>query len=178
MTGASELSRNGIVAESLVAVAFALQLVVAIGILLGSAYATFAGVTLLGLPDLSVYGAIIGLATLCLLAVAYVTSYAPTRLGDYRVAVTPTLALGIIFCVLGVTILIGVLYLLSYGRLQDALRESGELSRDDLDFPTAAGSSPQPREDGLVPCVHCSTPIRPTDIICRKCGQSRWAAGA
>jgi len=158
VTGGTVPSRDGIVAESLVTVAFAVQIVLTLGTLVVSAYLAYFGVTVFGSPNIATYAGALGVISLILLAVAYYRSYGPTREGNYLDAATPTLILGIIFCLLLVTLLIGVLYLFAYSRLADANAENQETP------------------ESLTRCLHCSAPLRPTDIICGRCGKSRWAA--
>jgi len=114
-----------------VTVAFALQLAESV-ILLGLAI----GLTALGISDsqsggtasvtgseLATFSAVVGVLTAVLLVVAYFFSYARMRDGEYEDARTPTLALGIIFVLLVVTLPIGILYLMAYARLSTAERQ-------------------------------------------------------
>lgn len=122
---------HGIVAESIITVAFALQLLTSVVLILTSAFLASASLegTAPALSTLRWFGPIgiaIGIGTGILLIVAYQWSYAPARRGYYFRARAPTLALGLLFVVLVFTALIGVLYLFAYGRLRDAEPDPNE----------------------------------------------------
>lgn len=111
---------DGVVAESVLAVTFALQLAYSVVLILISAFLTTASFVSLGLSELVPYGLAIGIGTGLLLIFAYFWSYAPARNGYYLRARTPTLVLGIIFVLLIFTVVLGVLYIFAYRRLRDA----------------------------------------------------------
>ncbi len=123
---------HGIVAESLITVAFALQLLTSVILILSAAVITSASLEATA-PALSTLrwfvpiGIAIGIGTGLLLIVAYKWSYVPARRGYYLRARTPTLALGVLFVVLIFTVVIGVLYLFAYGRLRDAEPDPDEV---------------------------------------------------
>ena len=110
-------------AETLVLIALLLQLVAAValvgGILFLFGWAAFHPFAYMGVA-LTVAGVIGGLAVVFIYC-AYTYSYQRIRQGDYAGAETPTLVLGILSIFLG--LIPGILYLIGYSKLEDAIRE-------------------------------------------------------
>jgi hypothetical protein len=114
---------SGATAETLVLVALVLQVIGAV--LLGAGlFFFFAFVASLPMPFfalVTLIPAAVGSVTVLFLFVAYEYSYRRIQAGDYRGAQTPTLVIGILSLFLGV--LPGILYLIGYAKLGDAVRE-------------------------------------------------------
>lgn len=169
---------DGIVAESILSIAFALQLVVAVILLfLAVVFGALAtGAASSGVSGLSGVGTAfevlwlaLGAITAVLLAVAYFLSYAPARRGDYVRARTATLVLGIVFVVLLVTAVIGVLYILAYGRLSDAVAGASALGA--VPSEPAPAARPPGRYDRMVwvRCTNCGLPVEWPARVCPRC---------
>lgn len=110
-------------AETLVLVALILQVIgaaIVVGILAyvlaRAAYHPFAFAWLIGVVAL-----IIGAVAVVFLYLAYEYSYKRIQAGDYSGAQGPTLVIGILSIFLG--LIPGILYLIGYAKLGDALRE-------------------------------------------------------
>lgn len=169
----SEVDRgaaHGIVAESLIGVAFGLQLAAAIVLLATAIIAiplnisfslSTTGRLSLDAAEVAALAGVSGAITTLLLFAAYAYVYAPAREGDYASAQTPALVLGIVF--LFVAFPLGILYILAYGRLSDASY---------LSVPAGLAAEfvgPKVTTD--------STALPPVWAKCANCGESiRWPA--
>lgn len=177
-------SAHGVVAESVLTVAFALQLVAAVVLIISSVILVLGALAgaILGLGAFAVFGIVglvIGVLTALLLAVAYYRSYAPARRGEYAQARSATLFLGIVFLVLIVTAVIGVLYILAYGRLSDTTLQTGGDAAPASAAGSAAGSArfsaaPTNREgtyphQSWVRCLNCGLPVVWPAQTCPRC---------
>jgi hypothetical protein len=110
-------------AETLVLIALILQVIGAVlligGILFLFGWAAFHPFPFAGLVAL--VAGVIGGAAILFLYFAYTRSYLRIQQGDYAGAQTPTLVIGILSIFLG--LIPGVLYLVGYSKLSDAIRE-------------------------------------------------------
>jgi hypothetical protein len=178
MLGSYSPTRSAAVAESLVTVAFAIQLTSGVALLLAAGVSAYevqlisgAGGSISGAGGFEALFVVIGVITLILLVVAYAYCYAPTRDGNFDAAVAPSLILGIIFVVLLVTVLIGVLYLFAHSRLDTAstelhLREESRTNQgSESEYPPTVAAQVQ-----WTKCPHCLLPVQATDTECRRCG--------
>ncbi len=169
---------HGIVAESLIGVAFGLQLAVAIVLIVGAILVVPLGLSIststtgglsLGSAELAALAGVEGFVTALVLVLGYVYCYSPAREGDYGTAQTPALVLGILFVVLVVTLPIGILYLLAYGRLSDAsyLSVPAGLAAEFVGpkVTTDPSSLPPP----WAKCANCGELIRWPAPMCPRC---------
>jgi len=173
MFASPRVTRNGAVAESLLTVAFVLQLISAIVILLvtvgvGLGAALLSSSSVFGFSFRGAgfveFGLVIGVLSLVLLIVAYAKSYLPARRADYQDAQIATLILGILFVVLVVTVVIGVLYLFAYTRLSDAVSEAQQAPDG-----SGAPSTLDPTQR-WIRCVQCGEHVHWPWSTCPKCG--------
>jgi hypothetical protein len=97
----------------------------------------------------------------------YAFSYRRTLEGDYEGARTPTLVFGIL-SLLGLGVISGVLYIVAYTKLGDALQETAPLA--------PAWGPPAPPWNGPGPlvrtkfCPSCGTPSPAASRFCASCG--------
>jgi hypothetical protein len=142
-------------AETLVLVALILQVIGAVvligAILLLFGYAAFHPFAFAWLVVL--IAAMVGGVALLFLYFAYEYSYRRIQYGDYAGAQAPTLVIGILSLFLG--IIPGILYLVGYVKLSDAIREQQMP-------PVTYGPAP-----GFAPSVAPAVP----QIACRGCGR-------
>ena len=111
---------------------------------------------------------VIGGVTITFLYLAYELSYRRIESGDYRGAESPTLALGIISLFFG--ILPGILYIVAYVKIGDAIREQRSVS---VPYPTpypSAAPTPAPAY-AQVACRGCGRVyVAGQYVFCPGCG--------
>jgi hypothetical protein len=111
------------------------------------------------------FAAVLGLIWLLLV---YFFSYRPTSEGEYERARTPTIVFAIL-SLLTLSLISGILYLIAYIKLGDAVREAT--------YVPAGGPYPPP--PGGVPYMPPPTAVAaPGMQVCLKCGTVRQGAGA
>ena len=100
------------------------------------------------------------------MALVWAYSYERTRKGDYAGARAPTLVFGVL-SLLSLALIPGILFLVAYAKLGDAVGE-----RRELDLVTA-GSRPArgPASAGRRNCPHCGFVDPPAHLPCPGCGQ-------
>jgi hypothetical protein len=160
-------------AETLVLVALILQVLAAV--FLGVGLLWLVGLTIF-LPFPFAWVAVIVLGSVVLVAglflyLAYEFSYQRIRRGDYQAAQSPTLILGIISLFFG--ILPGVLYLVGYAKLGDAVREQQGFTWGGYPAPGyAAPAYPVPPPLSSIACTRCGR-VWPMGqfAYCPSCGQ-------
>jgi hypothetical protein len=150
-------------AETLVLIALILQVIGGVLLIGGilflfgwAAYHPFAFAWLVVLV-----AGIVGGAAILFLYLAYTLSYQRIQRGDYAGAQTPTLVIGILSIFLG--LIPGILYLVGYSKLSDAIREQQ---------PTAWYPAPGGPQYSLTACRGCGR-VYPTGQFqfCPNCGQ-------
>jgi len=103
-------------------------------------------------------------------ALVWIYSYDRIREGDYEGARTPTLVFAIL-ALITLGIIPGVLWLIAYVKLGDALREATAYTpawaAPNPAPPLSPAPSPTP---GGVFCSHCGRPNPPTGLFCQGCG--------
>jgi hypothetical protein len=115
-------------AKTLLLIAFVLQLLLSLLYIVLGLLGIVAGSLFLFIGSLGVaillLSAVLTIAPIVMLYVAYRYAYVPTRDGEFDAARVPTLLLGVLGIFLGVVI-VGVLYLLAYWQIGKAQAESG-----------------------------------------------------
>lgn len=158
-------------AETLVLVALILQL-------FGAAFVLIAGAALIGVSlwapfawswAITALVLVIGGGAVAFLYLAYETSYVRIRRGDYVAAEAPTLVIGIISLAFG--ILPGILYLIGYAKIGDAIRESRAV-------PMGYPGYYAPGAVQYAPPVPPPPAGPPTVMACRSCGRTYYAGQA
>jgi hypothetical protein len=162
----------------------------------------FQGITVLVLLGVGLYllivpflgGIVLFLAFLALiwLILVYVFSYARSRDGDYEGARTPTLVFGILSLISG-GIVSGILYIIAYVKLGDAIDEEETRKASPPSSPVPSTYSPStrssyppattvplppatfpstssPSSSGSNFCSNCGRPTAPQARFCRNCG--------
>lgn len=126
------------------------------------------GIFLLIVPLLG--GLLFGLALIGLLwtFLVYLFSYQRVREGDYEGARTPTLVFAIL-SLITIALIPGILFLIAYVKLGDAIREEPGVA-------TAWGVAPtvpipsSPPAAGTKFCAHCGRANPTTGLYCQGCG--------
>lgn len=114
----------------------------------------------------------IGGVTILFLYLAYEYSYRRLQTGDYAGAESPTLVLGIISILFGV--LPGILYLVAYVKIGDALREQRAAA---MPYPAPYPAAPYPAAPYAPPIAARYPPAPPVaapvhaQVACRSCGR-------
>jgi len=158
----SRSSPSGDTARTLILVGLIIDIILE-AILLG------VGVLLLGYVIIGavILGfAIIGLVWIFLV---YVFSYSPVREGDYEGARTPTLVFAIL-SLITLSLIPGILFLIAYVKLGDAIREEPNVAPAWGTGPTAPIPSYAPASGGGKLCSHCGRTNPPTGLYCQGCG--------
>jgi hypothetical protein len=172
------MSGSGDTAHTLVLIGLILQLVevlVLFGIALAAVFLPFLSLVLLVF-------AFVGVVWLILV---YLFSLAPIGDGRYEDAETPTLVFAIL-SLITIGLISGILYIIAYVKLRDAVREeatdpsapyyaprygSPGTAAPANPFPTAPSSpAPAPAPPGARYCSHCGTLAVPGATFCKNCG--------
>jgi hypothetical protein len=153
-------SESGETAHTLILIGLIFQ-VIEVAVLLGI------GLFLSVLPGLG--GLVLGLGVVGILWVVliYAFSYRRTLDGDYEGARTPTLVFAIL-SLLGFGIIPGILYIVAYSKLGDAVRETAPLAPS-WGPPAPAWTAPTPAA-GTKFCPACGKPNPTTSRFCAACG--------
>ncbi len=181
MTPAKPLTPSGGTAKTLILVGlifqaiFALVFFFGLGLLsLAVALAAFTGAGA-GAVVLAGTFLVLGLIGFILLYLAYSMSYRRTRNGEYQAARTPTLIFAIL-SFLTVNIIAGILYIIGYVKLGDAVREQTQQAAAASGMPTGIGYTPTASSPPMAPSPGAA-PSPATAPNCPKCGQpTTWVA--
>jgi len=155
--GSIPRNRSGETASTLILIGLILQAVeVLILFGIGALFliVPFIGVIVLGL----------GVIALIWVVLVYMFSYERTKEGDYEGARTPTLVFGIL-SLLTVNLISGILYIIAYVKLGDAL-SNGVQARPAWGMPP----TPLPPGPGTKFCPACGRPNAPASGFCSGCG--------
>lgn len=136
------------------------------------------------LLSLTIFGGLFlvaGVFGLIWLVVVYVFAYSRVQDGQYEEAQVPTLVCGILTLLFG-GIVSGILYIVAYLKLGDAVREEvDDLAADAAASTPPAGAAGFPLPAATVPrgdapgsvsrfCAVCGTAVSPTARFCKNCG--------
>jgi len=126
------------------------------------------GFFLLIVPPLA--GLLFGLAVIGLLWIflVYLFSYQRVREGDYEGARTPTLVFAIL-SLITIALIPGILFLIAYVKLGDAIREEPNVAAAWGTAPAAPVPS-SPSAAGGKFCAHCGRANPATGLYCQGCG--------
>jgi len=137
---------------------------------IGEAILLVVGVFFLIVP---LFGAVllgIALVGFVWVALVYVFSYERVRNGDYEGARTPTLVFAIL-SLITLALIPGILFLIGYVKLGDALREASPAAPAwGSPLPPAAPSPAAPLGGGARYCAHCGRANPGTATYCTGCG--------
>jgi hypothetical protein len=175
---------SGSTAKTLILIGLILQLIFALIFLLGlGAFAFFAASITGVFPVFAVVYLAFGALGFVFLILIWLLSYKPVREGRYEVARTPTLVFAIL-SLITLGIISGILYLIAYIKLGDAVREQqmpppgypGGAPMMAPNMPYAAQPmqpmqpSP-PMQQPMSPMAPAGTSAAPAGVICPKCGK-------
>lgn len=145
-------TRSGETAGTLILIGLILQIV-------GVVILTLVGAFLLFLPFLGLIVLAFGIVGIVWVVLVYLYSYERTRAGDYEGARTPTLVFAIL-SLITFGLISGILYLVAYVKLGDAVSEAAV---------PPGGWSPPPIA-GTRFCGRCGQPNGAPAAYCTRCG--------
>lgn len=181
MSSAQPLTPSGGTAKTLILVGLIFQAIFALifffGVGLLSLVVALAAVGGAGAGAVLVAGIFVGLGLIgfVLLFLAYSMSYRRTRNGEYQAARTPTLVFAIL-SFLTVNIIAGILYIIGYVKLGDAVREQAQQAGAAGGMPTGTGYTPTATSPPMAPTPGAA-PSPSVAPNCPKCGQpTTWVA--
>jgi hypothetical protein len=149
-------------ARTFILVGLILQFLGALVVLVVGIYITILGAHLLIFGVIVLVLALVGFLWV---ALVWTLSYERTRRGEYDLARTPTLVFGILSLLTG-GIVSGILYLLAYGKLGDAVGDVGALEA--VGFRTSVASEGGYRARRT--CPRCGFANPPAGLPCPGCG--------
>jgi hypothetical protein len=154
-------------AKTLILIGLILQgIFVALFLLIGLAALAFAPFTF-GLSSILLAFALVGAAILFL---AYEFTYKRVAEGNYAGARTPTLVWGIL-SLLFLGIISGILYIVAYAKLGDAIGEAQAPLSYAYGTPAYATFTGYPAPAGALPAPALNPPFSPAGALCPRCGR-------